>query len=222
MNFKKQLFDSLKRYLEGTIEREKLNEELGSLHSKIIETKRNTVDENSLYISVIYWISRAPSEYAYNDDEIKYVYNCLIGEEGYGLQYTYWIPNDKQELNDTEQRVFGIAQKYISNYENNAQHIVFDDQRSYLEEADIRFIRSLCSDKQTRQEFRKEAEKAHVAVYQLLKLLDNGQLFHDSSAYDTDRAVAEKLKQVLASYQNDLPAYCVVSLKNGCTTVTVI
>lgn len=39
MNFKKQLFNSLKRYLEGTIEREKLNEELGSLHSKIIEPK---------------------------------------------------------------------------------------------------------------------------------------------------------------------------------------
>ena len=99
INIKKQLSDLLKMYLEGTLEREKLNTELRSLHSTIIGTKRNIVDENSLYISIIYWISRAPSEYAYDDGGIRYVYNCLMGEEGYGLRHSYWSPNNKEELN---------------------------------------------------------------------------------------------------------------------------
>lgn len=221
MNIKKQLSDLLKMYLEGALEREKLNIELGNLHSKIIGTKRNIVDENSLYISVIHWITLTVPEYAYNDDEIRYVYNSLIGEEGYELQYTYWIPNNKQELNGIEQRILELSRKYISNYENNAQQAVFDDQKYYLEAEDIRFIYSLYSNPHTRQEFRKNVEIPHIAIYQLLKLLDAGQLCHSPMGFDTNGVVAEKLKHALSSYENDLPVYCVVSLKNGGTTVTI-
>ena len=109
----------VKMYLDGAIQREELNTELESLHSKIIGTKRNMVDENSLYISIIYWISRAPSEYAYDDGGIRYVYNCLMGEGGYELRHSYWIPNNKEELNAVEQRILEISRKYVSNYENN-------------------------------------------------------------------------------------------------------
>ncbi len=222
MNIKKQLSDLLKMYLEGTLEREKLNTELRSLRSTIIGTKRNLVDENSLYISIIHWIALTPPEHAYNDGGIRYVYNSLIGEEGYELQYSYWIPNNKDELNGIEQRILELSRKYISNYENNAHQAVFGNQKFYLEAEDIVFIRSLYSNPHTRQEFRKDVEIPHIAIYQLLKLLDAGQLRHNSSEFDTNGVVAEKLKHALSSYEHDLPAYCVVSLKNGSTTITII
>ena len=222
MNIKKQLSDLLKMYLDGVLQREELNTELESLHSKIIGTKRNMVDENSLYISIIYWISRAPSEHAYDDGGIRYVYNSLIGEEGYELRHSYWIPNNKEELNAVEQRILEISRKYISNYENNAPQTVFGDHKFWLEVDDVKFINSLYSDLIERQEFRKGIEIPHIAIYQLLKLLDAGHLRYDSSEFDTNGVAAEKLKHALASYEKNLPVYCVVSMKNGNTTVTII
>ncbi len=221
INIKKQLSDLLKMYLEGTLEREKLNTELRSLHSTIIGTKRNPVDESSLYISIIRCISLDPSEDAYDDREIRYVYNCLMGEEGYELRHSYWIPNNKEELNAVEQRILEISRKYISNYENNAPHAMFGDHKLWLEADDIEFIHSLYSDP-LKQEFRNDVEIPHIAIYQLLKLLDAGQLRYDSSEFDTNGVAAEKLKHALLSYEKNLPVYCVVSMKNGSTTITII
>ncbi len=222
MNIKKQISDLLKMYLDGDIQREKLNTELISLRPTIIESKRNIVDENSLYISIIHWIALTPPEHAYDDGGIRYVYNSLIGEEGYRLQHSYWIPNNKEELNDVEQRILEISRKYISNYENNAPQAVFGDHKLWLEADDVEFIRSLYSDPFEKQELRKDVEIPHIAIYQLLMLLDAGQFRHNSSEFDTNGVAAEKLKHALLSYENDLPAYCVVSMKNGNTTVTVI
>ena len=221
MNISKQLIKLLKAHLDGKIDRENLNLLLRNLHSKIIETKKCICDESSLYVSIIHWIALTVPEYAYNDDEIRYVYKAVMGEEGYDLQYTYWIPNNKHELNNIEQRIIEISQKYISNYTTNTQYIVFDNQKSCLEESDIQFIRSLCSNKYARQEFRKTAEIPNVAINQLLNLLKDGQICHQSPSYDTNRLVMEKLNSILSSYQNDLPVCCVVSLKKGVPTLTI-
>lgn len=218
---KKQLSDLLKMYLEGTLQREELNTELRSLRSKIIGTKRNIVDENSLYISIIHWIAITPPEHAYEDGGIRYVYNSLMGEKGYELRHSYWIPNNKEELNDVEQRILELSRKYISNYENNTPQAMFGDHKLWLEADDIEFIHSLYSDP-LKQEFRNDVEIPHIAIYQLLKLLDAGQLRYDSSEFDTNGVAAEKLKHALLSYEKNLPVYCVVSMKNGSTTITII
>lgn len=99
---------------------------------------------------------------------------------------------------------------------------MFGDHKFWLEADDGKFINSLYSDLIERQEFRKDVEIPHIAIYQLLKLLDAGHLRYDSSEFDTNGVAAEKLKHALASYEKNLPVYCVVSMKNGNTTVTII
>ncbi len=221
INISKQIAECLKRYLDGAIDRERLSTELRNLHSKMVETKINMQAENSPYISIIHWVTLEMPNLAYNDDEIRYVYHALLGEEGYDLQHTYWFQKSKQEPNDTEQRILEISRKYVSNYNDNTQYEVFYNQKSYLDENDLRFIYSLYPDKYTREEFRKAAEIPDFAIGQMLNLLEAGKFCLQSAEFDTNRAVAEKLSNILSSYDNDLPMYCIVSLKNGVTTLTV-
>lgn len=222
MNISKQVAQCLKRYLDGAIDREKLKTELRNLHSKMVEAKINMQPENHPYISIIHWVTLEMPDLAYNDDEIGYVYHALLGEEGYDLRHTYWFYKSKNELNETEQRILEIARKYVSNYNNNTQYNAFEDQRSYyLEESDLRFIYSLYSDEDRRQEFRKAVEIPDFAISQMLNLLDAGKYCARPEGLDSSRAVAHKLSSILSSYDNDLPLYCIVSLKNGVTTITI-
>ncbi len=220
-NISKEIAECLKRYLDGAIDREKLKAELRRLHTKMVEAKINMQPENHPYISIIHWVTLEMPYLAYTDDEIRYVYHALLGEEGYDLQHTYWFPQSKKELNDTEQRILEISRKYVSNYNNNTQYEVFYNQKSYLEESDLRFIYSLYPDENARQEFRKAVEIPNFAIAQMLNLLDAGKYGLRSEGFDSHRPVAHKLSNILSSYDNDLPLYCMVSLKNGVTTITI-
>lgn len=221
MNISKEIAACLKRYLDGDLEREKLKTELRDLHSKMIEAKINMKPENSPYISIIHWVTLEMPYLAYNDADIEYVYHALLGEEGYDLRHTYWFHKSKRELNDTEQRILELSRKYVSNYRNNTQYEVFNNQRSYLEENDLRFVYSLYPDENARQEFRKAAETQDFAIAQMLDLLDAGKYPIRSEGFDSHRPVADKLSNILYSYDNDLPLYCTVTLKNGVTTITI-
>lgn len=221
MNISKQIAECLKRYLDGALDREELKTEFRSLHSKMVESKINMQAENHPYISIIHFVTLEMPDFAYTDDEIRYVYHALLGEEGYDLQHRYWFPQNKKGLNDTEQRILEISRKYESNYNNNSQYNVFHNQKSYLEESDLRFIYSLYPDKYTRQEFRKAVKIPNFAIAQMLNLLEAGKYCPRCDGLDSNRAVAQKLKDILYSYENDLPLYCIVSLKNGVTTINI-
>ena len=219
-NISKEIADCLKRYLDRAIDMEVLRTELISIRTKIFEAKINMLPENYPYVSIIDWVTIAMQYLMYNDDQIRHVYRALLGEEGYDLQYTYWIPKSKQKLNDTEQRILEIARKYVDNYNSNTHYTTTYNQEAYLENSDIRFISSLHPDKDKRQEFRKPVEISDFAISQMLNLLESGRLcIHPE--FDTSRPVAHKLSNILYSYDNDLPLYCTVSLINGVTTVTV-
>ena len=212
----KEIADCLKRYLDGAIDREVLKTELQALHTKMVETKINMQPENHPYVSIIHWVTLEMPYFEYDDDDIRYVYHALLGEEGYEMHNSYWFYQGKKELNETEQRILTIARKYVSNYDSGTQY----DQR-YIDETDLKFIYSLYSDEHSRQEFRKAVEIPNFAIGQMLVLLDAGKYCSQFETFDSDRAVAHKLSDILYSYDNDLPLYCTVSLINGVTTVTV-
>lgn len=220
MNISKEIANHLKSYLDGAIDREKLNKELCTLRSTMVEAKLNMRTENQPYITVISWITTIP-DVTYNDDEIRYVYHTLIGDEGYELQYTHWIPQSKEKLNDTEQRIVDLSRKYISNYNSDTVYEVFNNQRSYLEESDLKFLFSLYSGELSRHEFCRTPKIQDFAVRQMLKLLMAGRIQLAPEIFDTVPPVAQKLANLLSSYENDLPFYCIVTLKNGTTTINL-
>ena len=217
----KEIADCLKKYLDGAIDREALRTELQALHTKMIKEKINLQPENSPYVSMIHWVTMEMPDFMYNDDEIRYVYHALLGEEGYELHNTYWFHIIKKDLSETEERILNLARKFIDNYNSKTQHEVFNDQKSYLEESDLRFIFSLYSDENARQEFRKPQKIPNFAISQMLVLLDAGKYCSWFGTFDSDRTLAHNLNNILYSYDNDLPLYCTVSLINGVTTVTV-
>ncbi|MBR6513362.1 MAG: hypothetical protein IKT46_00870 [Clostridia bacterium] len=219
-NISKEIADCLKRYLDRAIDRERLNTELIGIRTKMVEAKINMKPENHPYIYIIHWVTIAIPHLAYNDDQIRHVYRVLSGEKGYELQYTYWIPKSNRELNETEQKILTIARKYVDNYNSNTHYTTPHNQEAYLENSDIQFIISMHPDKDKRQEFRKPVEISDFAISQMLSLLESGRLcIHPE--FDTNRPVAHKLTRLLSSYENDLPIFCTVTLKNGVTTVTV-
>lgn len=221
ISISQEIAECLKSYLDKTIGKEELRKELRALHTKMVEKRINMQPENHPYISVIHWVTMEMPDLAYNDEEIEYVYHALHGEEGYDLQHTYWFWKNKVELNETEARILDISRKYLRNYYNNTKFDVFEFQKSYIEEEDLRFIDSLYPEKYRRQEFRKAVEIPSFFISQMLKLVEAGQYCTRDDRFDSNRAVAQKLGNILSCYDNDLPVYCTVTLKNGVTTITV-
>lgn len=211
----------IKSYIDEKIDRESLNNELIKLHSELFEPEKNMSHEKWMYTSIIHWIAIAPQNVRYNDSEIEYVYKALIGEEGYNLRYTSWIHENKDELNAEEQKILEISRNYVNNYRNETKFQVFDDQSSYLKEDDIKFIRSLYSNKLMRTEFREASEVKDGIIRHLLDLLSDGCVCSRGSLYDTNKYVFEKINVLLSSYDVDMPVYCVKSLQSGILNVVL-
>lgn len=221
MDITKQIADCLKKYLDGAFTREELKTELHSLHSKMVEAKINMLPDNRPYVTIIHFVTLEIPDLAYSDDEIRYVYHALLGEEGYTLQNTVWFPKSNRELNDTEQKILELSRKYVSNYNANKQYTI-SKSKSYLEESDIEYIYSLYPDRDKRSEFRNAVELPDFAISQMLTLLMEGMYNIHPEIFDSCRYVAQKLEVLLSSYDNDLPFYSIVTLKNGVTTINII
>ena len=221
MDITKQIADCLKKYLDGAFTREELKTELQSIHSKMVEAKINMLPDNRPYVTIIHFVTLEIPDFAYSDDEIRYVYHALLGEEGYTLKNTVWFPKSNRELNDTEQKILELSRKYVRNYKANKQYTILKS-KSFLEENDIEFINSLYPDRDKRSEFRNAVEIPDFTVSQMLTLLMEGMYNIHPELFDSNRYVSQKLDSLLSSYDNNIPVCSIVTLKNGVTAVTII
>lgn len=212
----------LKSYIDKTISRETLNRELLEHKSKLLEYRSYWLSEESLYVSIIHWIATAPPNIAYNDEEIEHVYKALIGEDGYCLNYSSLIFNDKYTLNSVEQRILEISKNYVDNYNNNTKFHVLNNQNSYLEEDDRKFISSLYSNKLARTEFREAKGIHHEIIHCLFHLLDSEIVCNQGCDFDIDGLVAKKINVLLSLCKEDLPVYCIKSYQNGRSNMVIL
>lgn len=216
MEILKRMTELINTYIAGQIERAELNYELKKLQSRISESKKGICIERNMLSLIIHWITVTAPDIAYNDDQIRYVYRALVGEDGCVLNYSTVVHVNIGQLNENEKKVIDIAVKFVNNYKNNIKYHIGNDKYSYLEKDDSEFIKSVCPSYLGRYEFGNICFSDNAALVQLINLLHIGGIYkQEKHATDTDKVIAEKISNIVMAYNSDKPIFCTAILKNG-------